>query len=439
MTFSSSWRTILFSSLFFPSIIYGQCTRAQVDNLRRTALIVGVSAYQNLRVLNNPLNDAADLQKCLKNLKFDVRFDTNVNLHQLDTAISGWMSTISRYDIALFYFAGHASEFDGVNYIYPIDGDADSRRQILQSAYSIKTLLDKMEASNHHVNIVLLDACRDNPLSRGPSKKLLKRGFANISSFENPGVLVGFATSPGKQTSDGNGRNGYYTRALIENLSLPNNKLTDILAKVNDATQVLSNYQQLPFISSSLGDHNNYCLLVNDKSAESTIKLTDTFYSDQLKNLNLVSATPSAKLRHLANEALQAGQSKIIREVNIIKDSIKNDFQPISIDQEPLKIGDTSTAGMAFGVVTPLADSVRIVPKFTMKVIGGLFYFSIASVYPTSDVDQTGYSFQLYQYETSHLLDHTITDIQPLSNIDWDRVTELIKSYFYRRIEFLKR
>lgn len=419
--------------------INAQCTKDVVSRLRRTALIIGINSYRNLAILNNPVNDARDMKTCLDSLHFDARIDTNVTYYQLDTAISGWLSTISRYDIALFYFAGHGSEIDRINYIYPVDGEADNHSMILKTAYSVKYLLDNMQVRNSNVNIVLLDACRDNPLSRGPSKKFLNRGFANITSFQSPGVLVGFATSPGKETPDGDGRNGYYTRALIENLNLPNNKITDIMARVNDATQILSNYQQLPFISTSLGDHNNYCLLVDNKSAESSVKLNDTFYVEQFKHNSTRSATPSSKLRHLANEVLQTGLMKIVQEVNIIKDSIKNDYQPWSILNESPKIGDTSVASTAFGLYTPIVDSLRIVPHFSMKVIGDLFYLTISTVYPTYDVLQTGYSLQLSKYETDHLLDHSITDVQLLSNVDWDRFAERIRDYFYRRLGFLNK
>jgi Caspase domain len=428
------WLTIV----LLCQVTYGQCSKDEVAHLKRTALIIGVNTYQNLDILNNPVNDAFDVRTCLTKLHFDVRTVTNVTRHQLDTAISGWLSTLSRYDIALFYFAGHGSEIDGVNYIYPVDGNADSRALILRTAYSVNALLDSMQAKNQSVNIVLMDACRDNPLGRGPSKFLMRKGFSSVSSFHNPGVIIGFSTSPGKRTSDGDSRNGFYTSALLENLLLPNLKLTDIFAKVNDATQVLSDHSQLPYISSSLGDHNNYCLLIDDRSLESKRRLTDTFYAEKLGEFKKKATPPGAAWRHLANEALQTGLSKTVREINNIADSIKSDFQPYSISQNPPKIGDTAIATIMFGIKSAVSDSQYIIPLFTMKAIGNLFIFTISSEAPNNyGFVSPNHDHQIYQYETDHLLDHSITDIQPLTNVDWNEITEFIKGYFYSRLGFL--
>jgi len=416
---------------------FGQCTKDVVNHLRRTALIIGVDSYENLNVLHNPVNDAIDMDSCLTNLHFAVRLETNVSLHQMDTAITGWLSTLPNFDIALFYFAGHGSEIEGTNYMYPVDGDADSRGMVIKTAYSVKSLLDKMQARNHNVNIVLLDACRDSLSTRGPSKRLLRTGFANISSFQNPGVLIGFSTAPGRRSGDGGTRNGYYTTALLENLDLPNKKLTDIFAKVNDATQVLSSYQQLPFISSSLGDHNNYCLLIDERSLESSGKLTDTFYSQQLSSFKKKPMPPIATWRHMANDALQTGLTKIVQEINIIADSVKDDFQPYSISSSPPKMGDTAASSINFGIRSSTFDSLYIIPLFTMKVTGDMFILTITSESDAHSVLSASRLQQFFQYETDHLLDHSITDIQQLSNIDWVRFTEMIKGYFYSRLGFL--
>jgi hypothetical protein len=321
--------------------------------------------------------------------------------------------------------------------MYPINGDADSKGLVIKTAYSVKSLLDNMQVRNHNVNIVLLDACRDSLSTRGPSKKLLKAGFANISSFQNPGVLIGFSTAPGRRSGDGGTRNGYYTSALLENLDLANKKLTDIFAKVNDATQVLSGYQQLPFTSSSLGDHNNYCLLVDERSLESSGRLTDTFYSQQLHNFKKKPLPPIATWRHMASDALQTGLTKIVREINIIADSVKNDYQPFSISNNPPQMGDTAASSIGFGIKSSTFDSLYLIPLFTMKVTGDLFILTITSESDAHGVLPASHGQQLFQYEADHLLDHSITDIQQLSNIDWDRFMGKIKGYFYSRLGFL--
>lgn len=370
----------------------------------------------------------------------DVRIDIDVTRYQLDTAIKGWLSTLSNYDIALFYFSGHGSEIERTNYIYPIDGDADSKSLILRTAWSVNDLVDSMQARNTNVNIVLLDACRDNPLSRGPAKRLLKTGFSNVSIFHNPGVLIGFSTCPGKRTSDGNARNGYYTSALLENLDLPNVKLTDLFAKVNDATQILSANSQLPYVTSSLGDHNNYCLLFDNSTFSPQRRLSDTFYREQLDEFNKKPAPVGIELKRMRANALATALSTFNGEVEKFAGSIKNDFQHnIRNVLEPGTVGDTTTWRIVAGVKSAFSPDQYLMLLFTTRVYGDQFSLTISSEPPSESAADTEHSRRLLQFETDHLLAHSGVYIQSLSNIEWGQVTTMVKNYFFDRLRFLNK
>jgi TPR repeat protein len=219
-------------------------------NGRRLALVIGNGNYSFVSKLNNPLNDANSMAKALRTMGFEVKTSTNANRQNLKDAINEWGKILKANDIALFYYAGHALEVDGVNYLCPTDANPLNAKQVEYETTPINLVMGWMESQRTQTNIILLDACRDNPF-KSLFRTVGEEG--GLSSMKAPsGTFIGFAASPGKKSSDGDGSNGLYTEAILASINTPNKTIDQIFNSVNAQVRKRSNGSQIPFKSSSL-------------------------------------------------------------------------------------------------------------------------------------------------------------------------------------------
>ena len=135
------------------------------DGLKnRTALIIGNGSYNTAR-LRNPSNDAEDMAKKLRELGFTVNLLKDAGKGEIDSAVRSFAASLeSKKGVGLFYYAGHGMQIDGQNYLIPVDADIDAEDEIAYKGYNVGQVLEKMESAGNPTNIVILDACRDNPL-----------------------------------------------------------------------------------------------------------------------------------------------------------------------------------------------------------------------------------------------------------------------------------
>ena len=165
-----------------------QCTKEDVERLRKVAFVIGESNYSsvNLPRLNNSLHDAVDIRDALIRLNFTVEIDTNSNYNEINKHFKKWISEITFSDLALLYFSGHGGEMNGINYIYPIDAIIDNKQGFKNTTYSVNKLIDQMESSNRKVNIIILDACRTLPVLKSASKRNLdiQSSFTGIDLYK---------------------------------------------------------------------------------------------------------------------------------------------------------------------------------------------------------------------------------------------------------------
>lgn len=226
---------------------------------KRVALVIGNGNYQHLSKLPNPANDASDMCKALRALNFEVFCQTDVaNRNQLRTLVRNFSSELTPNSIALFYYAGHGIQISGENYLLPLSIDAKSAADIEDEGLNLSFVLRTLEDARSIPNIVILDACRNNPFSQkiaGSSK-----GLARIEP--PPGTVLVYATSPNGVAIDGSGRNGLFTKHLLNNLRHPGKKLDELFQLVahDVETEARSAYRfdQTPFRSSSFSG--GYCL-----------------------------------------------------------------------------------------------------------------------------------------------------------------------------------
>lgn len=210
----------------------------------RTALIIGNAAYAEAP-LNNPANDASLMAKVLQRAGFEVTVRTNASQRALKDAIRSFGEALKRKGgVGLFYYSGHGVQVDGENYLVPVGEDIQDEGDLKRRAVTAAEAVDAMASANPKLNIVVLDACRDNPLRRGGT-----RGLSRIDSSAN--LFVSFATSPGAVALDGEGRNSPYTKHLADSVAMANLNLEETFKRTLKGVYQETRGEQTPWISSS--------------------------------------------------------------------------------------------------------------------------------------------------------------------------------------------
>ncbi|ELS47004.1 GUN4 domain-containing protein [Microcystis sp. LEGE 00066] len=222
-------------------------TRPTDQQQRRIALVIGNANYE-VSKLGTPLNDATDMNAALKELGFEVILLKDATQQQMDEAIDRFARQMTQGSVGLFYYAGHGIQIDGENYLIPVNnGLIKVEADVRYKSVALGQILGRMAEAENAVNIVILDACRDNPF-RG-FKRSLSRGLTAVQTAT--GSLIAFATAPGKVADDGNGRNGLFTSFLLKYIREPID-VDAMLRKVRaEVAKTTKNYQ-VPWNSSSL-------------------------------------------------------------------------------------------------------------------------------------------------------------------------------------------
>ncbi|NID10217.1 caspase family protein [Fibrivirga algicola] len=218
---------------------------------KRLALVIGNSAYPTTSKLENPVNDAKDMAATLTDMGFDVMLFTDLDKRKLRKAIEDFGFRLKGYQVGLFFYAGHGIALNGQNYLVPIDASPQSASDIEFDCEPADRIVSKMEDART-TNIIVLDACRNNPFERSMSRG---GGDGGLTQMKAPaGTIIAYATSPGKTAADGVGRNGLYTSALLKTLKVPNMPIEKAFKQVRSEVMRQSNGRQQPWESSSLVD-----------------------------------------------------------------------------------------------------------------------------------------------------------------------------------------
>ncbi len=243
--------SILISILFLATPLVADAERGIAisgpASQARTALVIGNSKYK-ASPLKNPANDATDMASVLRDSGFDVTLKVNATQREMDDAIRDFGKKLRNGGTGLFYFAGHGVQIAGRNYLIPIGAKIESESDVKYEAVDGGRVLGKMEDAGNDLNIVILDACRNNPFIR--SFRSAEMGLARMDAPK--GSLIAYATAPGSIAADGGGRNGIYTKHLIRNISQPGLTVEDVLKRVRNAVVDETLSKQIPWESSSL-------------------------------------------------------------------------------------------------------------------------------------------------------------------------------------------
>ncbi|MEA3348405.1 MAG: caspase family protein [Pseudomonadota bacterium] len=202
--------------------------------------------------LKNPVNDSRDMRDLLKKLGFRVHHLENADQQEMENAIHEFGRNLGdKKGLGLFYYAGHGMQVSGRNYLIPVRARIRAEHQIKYTSVDIGLVLDEMDVANNCLNIVILDACRDNPFQR--SFRSSAQGLAQVGDSPN-GTLIAYATSPGHTASDGEGRNSPYTKALLKYLREPGRSITRVFQSVRKEVLKSSANRQRPWETTFLTD-----------------------------------------------------------------------------------------------------------------------------------------------------------------------------------------
>jgi uncharacterized caspase-like protein len=234
-------------ALLLSSLLSSGTAQAQ----SKMALVLGNSKYSNLPALVNPANDALLLSENLQKLGFTVTALTDQTQSQMKSAIAHFTQsvTVAGGDaIALLYFAGHGVQINGTNYLIPVDANLNTAGDVVLGAVSANDLLKTMELAGAKVNVLVLDACRDNPFKS--TTRGMSRGLARVEA--PAGSIVAYATAPGQVAADGDGSNSPYAEALSKNLAIPGLALESVFRQVRIEVSEKTGGIQVPWEETSL-------------------------------------------------------------------------------------------------------------------------------------------------------------------------------------------
>jgi len=213
----------------------------------RVALVIGNGRYRSAPLVN-PVNDARAMSEALLSVGFQVTLLEDATLRQMAIAARDFGDTLQQGGVGLFFYAGHGMQIKGRNYLIPVGTDIQREDEVAYNAFDAGLLLGKMETARTRVNIVILDACRNNPFSR--SFRSASQGLAQMDA--PIGSYVSFATAPSKLASDGKEGNGLYTQHLLKAMRTPGLKIEDVFKRVRIGVMTDSKGQQIPWDNSSL-------------------------------------------------------------------------------------------------------------------------------------------------------------------------------------------
>ena len=301
-----------------------QWGHAAVDS--RLALVIGNGAYRS-QPLRNPVNDASDVAAKLEKLGFRVVLKTDVGRKAMDASIRQFGRDLLKGGLGLFYFAGHGMQVDGRNYLIPVDAQIESPSDVHFESVDAGRVLGKMEDAQNDMNIVILDACRDNPFARS-----YRSGSKGLARMDAPrGSIIAYATAPGAVAADGFGRNGIYTKHLLAHIDTPGLSIEKFFKNVRIGVIRETGDKQVPWESSSLTG--------------------DFFFSGQ-RGL-VVQASQEAPVKVPARVAAQKRPAKPVAEGYQPTTGARFEPDTDSLERSARRIEMTNPLGMTFVFVPP--------------------------------------------------------------------------------------
>lgn len=233
-----------------PPAVRAAINNSAVGGTPRVGLVIGNSGYRD-NPLKNPSNDAKAVAESMLGLGFNVKLLIDAKLAEMSQAVSAYAESLAKDKaVGFFYYAGHGVQLAWRNFLIPVDANIAQLDDIPNKAFELNALLSGLTKASNPMNIIVLDACRDNPFG---SRVLTQQ--KGLSQFDAPpGSFLAYATSPGNTASDGSGSNGLFTENFLREMQKPEAKIEDVFKRVRLNVRLESKGQQVPWESTSLED-----------------------------------------------------------------------------------------------------------------------------------------------------------------------------------------
>ncbi|MEM8700504.1 MAG: caspase family protein [Pseudomonadota bacterium] len=284
------------AAVFFLAPAEAQTTDALAGSTSRVALVIGNSAYQSVAALPNPVNDAELVAEKLWEAGFEVIETLDGDREKMLADLATFRSRLREGSEALFYYAGHGVQIGGRNYLLPVSVAPRSVEELVDQSIDAQLFVDIMSNSGAKLNIVLLDACRNNPfgeitdqetetiasraISLGASREEVSRGLEQLSQSSRGGLaemsagdtetVISFATAPGSVAYDGEGRHSPYTQAIADNISEPGLEIIDLFRRIRGSVRENTAGEQITWTTSTLESRFYFIPLVDDLRSATT-------------------------------------------------------------------------------------------------------------------------------------------------------------------------
>jgi hypothetical protein len=305
----------------------------------RLALVIGNAAYKEAP-LRNAVNDARAMAATLQGLGFEVIRLENANKEQIERAVVQFTSRLSDDSSGLFYYAGHGIQIRGRNYLVPVGTRFQSQQEARIESVGVDLVLNELAYAGNQLNIVVLDACRNNPFER--RLRGASRGLAAIDAAR--GTLIAYATSPGSVALDGEGRNGLFTEELLRALGKPGLKIEEVFKNARVEVARRTNNQQIPWESSSLtGDFVFNPIAMNTSPAVQTGRKQETMFWEITDHIGTAGAYRAyldrypegvfARVATLRIDELDRGAASIGEQIAKVDDLSQTQSPPPSATQ----------------------------------------------------------------------------------------------------------
>ena len=217
---------------------------------KRAALVIGNGAYTNSPALTNPANDAGDITLRLIALGFEVVTVIDGDHRRMLDALSSFGRIATGAEVALFFYAGHGVQVSGRNWLLPVSSTIEAETDLPSQAIKANDVVDVMEVSGAALKLVILDACRNNPLPKSASRGA-SRGLARVEA-STAGTMITFATAPGDVAADGDARNSPFTAALLQHIATPGLEVRQLMGRVRETVYAATGKRQLPWVNEAL-------------------------------------------------------------------------------------------------------------------------------------------------------------------------------------------
>lgn len=324
----------------------------------RLALVVGNSNYRNIPSLKNPFNDAALIAETLRKLGFDVVEHTDVTHEQFKAAVEEASSKSRNYQTVLFYFAGHGFQLGGQNYLVPVDARLTDRNKTREETLLLDEIILKLQSRDRQT-LILLDACRNNPLPQSVRGKDASQGLAQVET--GSGTFIAFATQPGNVTLDGAGVNSPFSIALAEHMRSEGISISDMMIRVRNSVEERTLRKQTPWDQSSLRSQFYF---------NPSVEVGDALTEDDI-----------ALLRNLEPELREKFARRFGLDLDLVEAALADDGDGSQVtialaapDEEPASVIDGARAQDPFARSTrpeppsrPAAPALRIEPAIRIE------------------------------------------------------------------------